>query len=101
MTSEALQQVELMCRSHAAYWAKTNHIRLSNGQPFCTEGREYQVAFMHDDAPEKCYMKATGCGVSDAEILECLHGMIYGRYEQGVLYEFPNDCNIMDYSKTR
>jgi hypothetical protein len=100
-TPEALQAVEDMCASHAAYWAKANHIRLSNGQPFKIEGREYQVAFMRDDAPEKCYMKATGCGVSDAEIIECLHGMIYNRYRQGVLYGFPNDGDMMDYSKTR
>jgi hypothetical protein len=100
-TTEQLQQVEAMCAAHAAYWARTNHVRLSNGQLFSTEGREYQVAFMRDDAPEKCYMKATGCGVSDAEILECLHGMIYGRYRQGVLYGFPNDGDMMDYSKTR
>lgn len=100
-TQEDLKQVELMCSSHAAYWAKVKHVRLSNGQLFSTEGREYQVPFMHDDAPEKCYMKATGCGVSDAEILECLHGMIFGRYLQGVLYGFPNDGDMMDYSKTR
>jgi hypothetical protein len=100
-TTDDLAQVESMCASHAAYWAKANHIRLSNGQLFNTAGREYQVAFMRDDAPEKCYMKATGCGVSDAEILECLHGMIYGRYRQGVLYGFPNDGDMMDYSKTR
>ncbi|MCK9492711.1 MAG: phage terminase large subunit family protein [Sulfurimonas sp.] len=101
MPSDDLKQVELMCASHAAYWAKANRIRLSNGQLFSTEGREYQVPFMRDEAPEKCYMKATGCGVSDAEILECLHGMIYGRYRQGVLYGFPNDGDMMDYSKTR
>jgi hypothetical protein len=100
-TEQDIEKVEVMCASHAAYWAKVKQIRLSNGQLFETEGREYQVAFMHDDAPEKCYMKATGCGVSDAEILECLHGMIHGRYKQGVLYGFPNDGDMMDYSKTR
>lgn len=100
-TSDNLQDVEGLCASHAAYWAKVNHVRLSNGQPFSTEGREYQIAFMRDDAPEKCYMKATGCGVSDAEIIECLHGMIYGRYRKGILYGFPNDGDMQDYVKTR
>lgn len=100
-TSEQIKQIEKMCASHAAYWAKVKKVRLSNGQYFTTEGREYQIAFMHDDAPEKCYMKATGCGVSDAEILECIHGMIHNRYRQGVLYGFPNDGDMMDYSKTR
>ncbi len=100
-TADDLKQVELMCRSHPAYWAKVQRIRLSNGQFFSTEGREYQVAFMNDDAPEKAYMKATGCGVSDAEILDCIHGMIFSRYRQGVLYGFPNDGDMMDYSKTR
>lgn len=104
-TAKNLKNVELMCASHAAFWAKSNHVRLSNGQLFDTEGREYQEAFMYNaarpDPPEKCYMKATGCGVSDAEILDCIHGMIYGRYRQGVLYGFPNDGDMMDYSKTR
>jgi hypothetical protein len=98
---EAVAKVKAACRIHAAYWAKTMKIRLANGQYFTTQGREYQVEFMHNDAPEKCYMKATGCGVSDAEILESIHGMIYGRYRQGVLYGFPNDEDMMDYSKTR
>lgn len=100
-TDNNLQQIEDMCAAHAAYWAKVNRVRLSNGQLFSVDGREYQVSFMRDDAPEKCYMKATGCGVSDAEILECIHGMIFGRYRQGVLYGFPNDGDMMDYSKTR
>lgn len=100
-TAVDIKKVEMMCASHSAYWAKTKRVRLSNGQLFETKGREYQVPFMHDDAPEKCYMKATGCGVSDAEILDCIHGMIYDRYKQGVLYGFPNDGDMMDYSKTR
>lgn len=100
-TADDIREVEALCASHAAYWAKIKQVRLSNGQPFETEGREYQVAFMNDQAPEKCYMKATGCGVSDAEILDCIHGMIYGRYRQGVLYGFPNDGDMMDYAKTR
>lgn len=100
-----LKQIEVMCSAHVAYWATVKRLRLSNGQFFSTEGREYQSEFMynmaHPDPPEKCYMKATGCGVSDAEILDCIHGMIYGRYKQGVLYGFPNDGDMMDYSKTR
>ena len=95
------ETIKQMSLASPAYWAVLNKIRLANGQFFSTEGREYQVAFFNSDKPEKCYMKATGCGVSDAEIIECLHGLIHGRYGQGVLYGFPNDSDMQDYSKTR
>lgn len=85
-----------------AYWCALGKIRLANGQPFNLE-REYQHAWLEtpQTARERCYMKATGAGVSDAEILESIHGMIYGRYPQGVLYGFPTDDDMYDYSKTR
>lgn len=96
-----METVKAACKLHGAYWAKTMRVRLANGQYFQTHGREYQVEFFTVDSPEVCYMKATGCGVSDAEILKSIHGMIYGRYKQGVLYGFPTDDDMMDYSKTR
>jgi hypothetical protein len=68
---------------------------------FTTEGREYQVEWMTCESPEVCFMKATGAGVSEAIILKSVHGMIYRRYPQGVLYGFPNDGDMQDYSKTR
>ncbi|MCK9244898.1 MAG: phage terminase large subunit family protein [Dehalococcoidia bacterium] len=94
---------QLLCRAHAAFWAKEMKVRLANGQYFDTAGREYQIDWLLPPkiANERCYMKATGAGVSDGEILESIHGMLTGRYRQGVLYGFPNDADMMDYSKTR
>jgi hypothetical protein len=86
-----------------AYWAHLKQIRLATGIPFSTVGREYQIDWLTPpkQAKERCYMKATGAGVSDGEILETIHGMIYGRYKQGALYGFPTDDDMYDYAKTR
>jgi hypothetical protein len=48
-----------------------------------------------------CYMKATRGGFSEIEILKSLHGMIYGRYKEGVLYMFPTTDDVGEFSKSR
>jgi hypothetical protein len=44
-------------------------------------------------------MKSTQGGGSAAEILKSFHGMIYGYLPAGVLYLFPTDKDMQDYSK--
>jgi hypothetical protein len=47
-------------------------------------------------------MKATGGGFSEClGILPSIHGMIFGRYPQGVLYMFPTNDDVQDFSKSR
>lgn len=95
LTPQELAQVS------AAYWASLFRVVLANGQVFSTEGREYQVLMMEDNSSELVYMKATGGGFSEAEIIKSLHGMRYGRYPQGVGYYFPTDEDMQDYVKSR
>jgi len=101
VTQSDIQEIEDMCAADPAFWATTGKLKLATGLPFVMEGREYSHEFFAVDTKEVCYMKATGCGVSDAEIIKSIHGMRYGRYRQGVLYGFPNDSDMQDYSKTR
>lgn len=103
MSKEAPTIDEKAAAINSAYWAYLKKIRLANGQYFTTVGREYQIDWMTPPkvAKERCYMKATGAGVSDGCIIESIHGMLYGRYPQGVLYGFPTDDDMQDYSKTR
>jgi hypothetical protein len=46
-------------------------------------------------------MKATRGGFSEIEILKSLHGMIYERYQEGVLYLFPTTDDVNEFSKSR
>jgi hypothetical protein len=87
--------------ANCAYWAILNKIKLANGNTFSFEDREYQREPMESKAPCICYMKATGGGFSEIEILKTLHGMIHNRYRQGVLYMFPTNDDVQDFSKSR
>jgi hypothetical protein len=98
MAEEDIKAAEML---NSAVWAANNQIRLANNQIFSFEDRPYQFEPMSSQAPEKVYMKATGGGFSEGEILDTLHGLIYGRYQQGVGYYFPTDGDMQDYSKSR
>lgn len=83
-----------------AHWASVNKIRLVSGV-FSFEDRGYQMEPMQSRVKRMCYMKATQGGYSEIEILKSLHGLIHGRYPQGVLYLFPTTDNVLDFSKSR
>jgi hypothetical protein len=91
---------EMLCAASAAFWAQCMQVNLQAGV-FTPVGREYQTEPMGSQHRRKCYMKATGGGFSELEILDSIHGMLYGRYPQGVLYLFPTSEDVTDYSKTR
>ena len=92
----------------AGYWAVLNRLRLQSGE-FSFRDHGYQREWMTGmDAKREplqsramCYMKATQGGVSETEILKSLHGLIYGRYRQGVLYLFPTADDVSEFSKAR
>jgi hypothetical protein len=101
-TAEQMEQVRLMMKSSPAFWADKSLIRLANGQQFSFENRAYLIEPMNSTAPVECSMKATGGGFSECQgILPTLHGMINGRYPQGVAYYFPTDTDMQAFVKTR
>ena len=53
------------------------------------------------DARRQCYKKAAQMGFTELNILKTMHGLIYGRYPQGVLYLFPTQNDVTDFSKSR
>jgi len=85
----------------AAFWACLNQIRLQSGTFELYPHHAYQLEPMTSRHRRVCYMKATGGGFSELEILRALHGMIYGRYPLGVLYLFPTTDDVGEYSKSR
>lgn len=85
----------------AGYWAAVlNRIELQRG-PFTFKNHEYQMEPMANTCKRVCYMKATRGGFSEIEILKSLHGMIFKRYAEGVLYLFPTTDDVQEFSKSR
>lgn len=86
--------------ANAGYWAVLKKIQLQRGL-FSFENREYQIEPMSVTAKRTCYMKATRGGFSEIEILKSLHGMIHGRYQEGVLYLMPTMDDVHEFSQSR
>ncbi len=84
----------------AGYWARINEIKLQRSI-YTFENHEYQIEPMANDCKRVCYMKATRGGFSEIEILKSLHGMIFSRYKEGVLYLFPTTDDVNEFSKSR
>jgi hypothetical protein len=81
------------------YWAtQKNKVHLQKGL-YSFEGREYLREPMSSTFRRRCYMKSAQGGGSLAEILKSFHGMIYSYLPTGVLYLFPSDKDMQDYSK--
>jgi len=83
-----------------AYWAVLNKIRLGAGV-FSFTNHQYQLEPMQSRARRQCWMKGTQGGFTEGAVLRVLHGLIHGRYPQGVLYLFPTADDVGEFSKSR
>jgi len=90
---------ELMA-ANPAYWADAMGIQVQGGR-FVFGDREYQVQPMCDCSRVKTWMKGTQVGGTEAELITNFHGLIHGRYPSGVMYVFPGESDVTDFSKTR
>jgi len=70
-------------------------------RPFQVEGHEYELAMLQEEAPRQCFKKGAQMGITETQILKTMHGLIYSRYPQGVLYLFPTVNDVTDFSKGR
>jgi hypothetical protein len=84
----------------AAIWAADNKIKLG-GEVFTFTNHEYQLEPLSEQYKRTCDMKATQGGFTELFVLKSLHGMIHGRYKKGVLYLFPTNDDVNDFSKSR
>lgn len=99
-TAEERQQLKMLMDVSAAAWAAYSLIKLG-GNTFSFKDHEYQVEPMNVLHRRVCYMKGTGGGFSQLEILKTLHGLIKKRFPQGALYLFPTGDDVSEYSKSR
>lgn len=82
------------------YWAEHNGIMLPSG-PFSIKDHEYQVDILNAPETLRINKKGAQIGISECEILRTLHGLIYNKYIQGVLYLFPTADDVSEFSKAR
>jgi hypothetical protein len=52
-------------------------------------------------ARRRVIKKAAQLGFTEIEVLRTLHGQIHGKYPKGVLYLFPTQADVSDFSKAR
>lgn len=91
---------QLLAATDPAFWTHMSRIMV-NGTEYSFKHHEYQLEWMQSRARRKCLMKATQTGGTLREMLCKLHGLIYGRYPQGVLYLFPTTDDVGEFSKSR
>jgi hypothetical protein len=92
---------EQMMQASSAYWAVQSRIKLQNGI-FSFKDHEFQKEPISSSPKRKCYMKsAQSFGATELEVLDDLHGMIYGEYPAGVAHLLPTDTQVQDFGKSR
>lgn len=92
--------VQDIIATNPGYWATLYKIRLQ-ASIFSFKDHEYQIEPMSFTGRRKCIMKATQGGFTEDEVLDSLHGMIFGHLPQGVLYLFPTTDDVGEFSKSR
>jgi len=94
------QKVKAAMEINAGYWAIMNDIRLQSGI-FSFENHEYQEDILGVRHKVTVDMKATQGGFTEIYVFKSLHGMIHRLYRSGVLYLFPTNDDVNDFSKSR
>jgi hypothetical protein len=75
-------------------------IKLPSG-PFTFVNHEYEKGILQERAPRQILKKGTQLGISETQILKTIYGLLYGVYPQGVLYLFPTQNDVYDFSRAR
>src|SRR4030042_2987361 len=79
-------------------WAKSIVL---GATPFQIEGHEYEKDMLTCDARQQCYKKGAQMGVTEINVFKSMYGLIFSKYPQGVLYLFPTNLDVSDFSKGR
>ena len=100
-TSQLSQGAELSLLSlDPWYWAYSQQIKLVTSR-FLLKGHEFQYRPMSIRPPVKIIRKSTQGTFTEGEVLNTLHGMIFGYYRAGVYYLFPSKDKVSEFSKSR
>jgi hypothetical protein len=87
-----------LMQADSCFWAIKNQIK---GQAFTLKGYEHIADIMRDSNRKKAVMKGAQGGGTTLFMLDAIHGLIYNKYPQGVIYYFPTEKSVEGFSKTR
>ena len=82
-------------------WAIHNRIKLMGGTVFTLDGCRYIGEIMRDEARHIVVMKGTQARITTLFMLRAIHSLIYRKYPKGVIYYFPTEKDVEEFSKTR
>jgi hypothetical protein len=96
------KQIVALMEIDAWLWAYKSGVRLEGGRKFSPcGGHKFQCAPMQCRARHIVVMKAAQMTFTTIFMLRTLHGLIKGRYPQGVIYYFPTTRKVEEFSKQR
>jgi hypothetical protein len=100
------EMAKALAIANAGYWAELNCLKLPSGE-FKFDKHEYLEEPLNGPADkevrayQRCYMKAPQGGFSIVEAIDNFHGMIHGRYPQGVLHLLPTKSAVEEFGKAK
>jgi hypothetical protein len=95
----SLKQKQQLGANELSYWAE-EFINLEHGGKFSFANHTYLIDPYQDNHKHQVHMKATQVGLSTFAILKAVHSCIY-RFPLGVMYFFPTDSDVSDFSRGR
>lgn len=79
-------------------WVK--NLNLASGK-FDLENHPYQRDMLTEQATRQCFKKGSQVGITEVNVLRSVKGLLDGVYPQSVLYLFPTQNDVSDFSKSR
>ncbi len=80
---------ENMQKTDALYWAHTKQLNLRDGIKFSLEGRPYLNKLVNYPKKILNIIKGTQIGATTTKYLEAVHGCLYRKYDQNIMYMMP------------
>lgn len=81
-------------------WAMDHELQLQ-GCKYSLIDHEYQKDITDSMADSIVVKKAAQLGITESFVIQNLHHQYYGIYPFGVLYLFPSETDVLDFSRTR
>ena len=71
------------------------------GRKFSLEDHPYQRDMLTEIATRQCFKKGSQVGITEVNVIRSIKGLLDAAYPQGVLYLFPTQNDVSDFSKSR
>ena len=82
-------------------WAHTKGLKTKSGLSYSIKSHAYQIGLLQKAKRITNIKKGTQIGITLVMQIDAIHGLIYKRYPQGVLYMMPSEKHVERFSKLR